>query len=61
MSYIYVRDPPVPPSSCGYIHMRLYTTYDYGHHFISCNMHAYILYVIHEHVLFTQYSEQPTK
>ena len=37
---------PPPPQLC--IHMQLFTTY--GQYFIFWNMHAYILYLMHEHV-----------
>jgi hypothetical protein len=45
------------PQVIVYIHMHLFTTN--CHYFIFCYMHAYILYLIHEHFIWTQYSEQP--
>ena len=35
--------------------MRLLTTY--GHHFLFCGIQAFTLHLIHEHVLFPEFSE----
>ena len=46
------QNPPYPPV-LAYIHMHLFSGYG---HLIFCNMHAYNLYLTHEHEIWTQHS-----
>ena len=53
---IFVLGFAKPPSYRMYASMGLFMAY--GHNYISCDMHTYFLYFIHEHehIIWTQYS-----